>query len=210
MSGYRAADHRAGCRVGEAGHVGKPRLPRMDRPWRRMQADRHATAMKAVRCLGIAASLGLMNTACTAVYRDGGPPAVTFDTPFGPSQANPVNQPPPGGSLAAPPANIEGGQPAPTARSRNGIYSGTAVPLDTGGGLCINNQRVDDFRVEGNSVRWGGFRGTIENNGLQMVNGNTWVIGQFGDGRFTGQIITSGRFGAPGCSYAVTLASTGA
>jgi len=69
---------------------------------------------------------------------------------------------------------------------------------------------VEDFRVRGNSVRWGLFRGRTENNGVQMVNGNTWVTGQFGDGRFTGQITMSGRFGAPGCSYAVTLANTGA
>jgi hypothetical protein len=43
-----------------------------------------------------------------------------------------------------------------------------------------------------------------------MVDGNTWVTGQFADGHFTGQITMSGRFGSPGCSYSVTLNNTGA
>jgi hypothetical protein len=115
VSEHRAANHRAGCRAEEAEHVCEPRLPCMARPRRRTQADRHASAMKAVRFLGIAVGLGLMTMACTTVYRNGSPPTVIVDTPFGPSQANAGAQPLPGGSLAAPPANIEGGLPAPTA-----------------------------------------------------------------------------------------------
>jgi hypothetical protein len=109
--------------------------------------------VKAGLLLGRIVGFGLMTKACTAVYHNGGPPTVTVDTPFGPSQTYAGNQPPPGGSLVAPPGNLDGGVPAPATRNRSGIYSGTAVPLDTGGGMCINNQRVTDFRVEGDSVR---------------------------------------------------------
>ncbi len=83
------------------------------------------------------------------------------------------------------------------------------MPLNTGGGVCIANQTIRDFKVTGNSVRWGRFRGTIAaDNGLQMVNGNTWVFGQFVGNRFDGQISTSTRANGPGCSFMMTLERT--
>lgn len=75
--------------------------------------------------------------------------------------------------------------------------------------MCVTNQRVNDFRVDGNSVRWGRFRGTVSpDNRLQMVQGNTWVFGQFAGTRFEGQISTRGPSG-PGCTLAMTLERTG-
>jgi hypothetical protein len=41
-----------------------------------------------------------------------------------------------------------------------------------------------------------------------MVNGNTWVVGQFVDGRFDGQISTSTRSIGPGCSFMMSLERT--
>ena len=120
MSEDRAADRRAGCRAGEAIGFRRSRRHFAFEPRRPARADRHATAMKAGPFLAVVVSLGLMAPACTAVYRNGGPPAVTVDTPFGPSPLNAGNQPPPGGSLATPPANLDGGLPAPATRSRNG------------------------------------------------------------------------------------------
>jgi hypothetical protein len=93
---------------------------------------------------------------------------------------------------------------------RNGTYSGTADVLTTGGGVCITNRTVSGFHVHGDSVRWGRFRGRITSrDSLQMVNGNTWVIGRFFGTRFEGQISVMGPLGSPGCSYILTLERTG-
>jgi hypothetical protein len=115
----------------------------------------------------------------------------------------------PGGTLAAPPAGLDPNPPTAAGGDKSGIYSGIAVPLNTGGGLCISNQTISGFKVNGNSVRWGRFRGTIAaDNGLQMVNGNTWVFGQFVGGRFDGQMSTSTRVSGPGCSFRMSLERT--
>jgi hypothetical protein len=65
--------------------------------------------------------------------------------------------------------------------------------------------------VRGNAVQWGRFSGTIApDGGLQMVVGETWVTGYFAGDTFHGQIAFQGRFGAPGCSYMMTLQRSGA
>jgi hypothetical protein len=161
--------------------------------------------------LALSAGIGLLAAACTTVIPPSGPPTVIRSTPFGSqvvSGSQPVVQP--GGTLAAPPAGTEPNRPpAAASRDRSGVYSGTAVPLNTGGGACIANRTINGFKVTGNSVRWGRFRGTIgADNGLQMVNGNTWVVGQFVDGRFDGQISTSTRSIGPGCSFMMSLERT--
>jgi hypothetical protein len=90
------------------------------------------------------------------------------------------------------------------------MYAGTAVPLDTGGGACLYDQQVGNFRVRGNSVRYGGFRGTIAaDGGLQMVSAQDWIIGQFEGPAFHGQLDLYGRFGAPGCTYMLSLQRVG-
>jgi hypothetical protein len=104
----------------------------------------------------------------------------------------------------------QGGAPGPAlSPGRSGVYSGVAYPLDTAGGLCITNKRITGFEVRGNKVRWGGFRGTIDGSGLQMVYGNTWFFGQFEGDVFQGQISSSGPRGGPGCTFSVQLAKTG-
>ena len=163
----------------------------------------------------VLAGLGVaLTSACTAVYEGGGPPTVMVSSPFGPPRivAGGTNAAPPGGSLAMPPPNLEPPQPsAPTVVDRSGVYSGTAAVLDTGGGVCLQNQTVRGFRVTGPRVRWGRFRGTIApDNGLQMVSGTTWVYGQFYGDTFHGQISFWGRFNNPGCTYVMELHKTGA
>jgi hypothetical protein len=158
----------------------------------------------------LSAGIGLLAAACTTVIPSSGPPTVIRSTPFGSqvvSGGQPVVQP--GGTLAAPPAGLEPNRPPAAAVDRSGIYGGTAVPLNTGGGLCITNQTISGFKVNGNSVRWGRFRGTIAaDNGLQMVNGDTWVFGQFVGNRFDGQISTISRLRGPGCSFMMSLERT--
>lgn len=101
--------------------------------------------------------------------------------------------------------------PAPAAVvDRSGDYTGTAAPLDTGGGLCLGTRKVGNFFVRGNRVRYGGFHGTIDSdNGLQMIYGSAWIVGQFEGASFHGQLDLPGRFGALGCTYLLDLQRTG-
>ena len=149
--------------------------------------------------------------ACTTIIPPGGPPTVIRSTPFGStivSQGGALG----GGGLSTPPGNLDPDMPGTLPAlegGRDGIYSGVAVPLDTGGGICITNQPIDGFRVAGDRVQWGQFRGRIRGDGLQMVQGNTWVFGQFDGNRFNGQITMSGRRMTPGCTFMLALAKTG-
>jgi hypothetical protein len=140
-----------------------------------------------------------------------GGPEVVLDTPTGvtPIYTPQPQQAMPGGLIAPPPGMT------PTAPmemvSRSGSYTGTAIPLETGGGICINTLTVSNFHVRGNAVRFGRFRGTIDaNNGLQMVNGNQWIIGQFEGATFHGQFDVPRGWNAPACTYMLTLQRTGA
>ncbi len=149
---------------------------------------------------------------CSATYEKGGPPTVMLQSPFGPprvieggGQAGGAQ-----GSLAAPPANLSSEPPRPTETAiRDGSYSGTAEPLSTGGGVCVQNRLVQDFNVHGNAVRWGGFRGTIApDHRLRMVFGQAWVFGQFVGSTFHGQLTMPGGRGWSQCTYSLTLKRT--
>jgi hypothetical protein len=139
-----------------------------------------------------------------------GPPTVVLDTPTGPV---PLNSPAPAmpTGLAGPPPGLEPSSPPPAQGiSRDGSYTGTATVLDTGGGLCTDARTVSGFAVRGRSARFGGFRGTIADDGaLQMVYGQDWVVGQFEGAAFHGQLNIQGRFGSPGCTYLLNLERTG-
>jgi hypothetical protein len=104
-------------------------------------------------------------------------PTVLLDTPAG---VTPIYTLPPAmpGGLVGPPPGLNNQPPPPVRRGDlSGAYAGTAVPLDTGGGLCIQNQHVFGFRVRGNSVRYGGFRGTVAPGGsVQMAYGRDWIL----------------------------------
>ena len=81
-------------------------------------------------------------------------PDVLLDTATGVTPIyTPTPQPAmPGGLIAPPPGMAPPASPAPTG-SRNGSYTGTAFPLETGGGLCISTLTVSNFRVSGDAVR---------------------------------------------------------
>ena len=139
-----------------------------------------------------------------------GGPAVLLDTPAG---VTPIYTPAPDmpGGLVAPPPGLANSLPPPARPiNRNGTYAGTAVPLDTGGGICMSNQQVGNFHVRGNAVRYGGFRGHIQpDGGLQMVYGQNWIIGQFEGAAFHGQLDLNGRFNEEGCTYMLSLQRVG-
>ena len=140
-------------------------------------------------------------------------PNVVLDTPTGTAPIyTPALAPPgmPGGAIGAPPGMDNPAQAQAPAFNgdRSGNYAGTAVPLDTGGGICINTERVINFRVHGNRASFGRFRGTIDaNGGLQMPNGQDWIVGQFDGASFHGQLDLNarGRFGGEGCTYMLSL-----
>ena len=164
------------------------------------QLDRSASICGAVA--------GLLLSACSGngTFR---PPSVVVDTPTG---AVPLYTPTPAATngLAVPPAGLEGPLPVPEQYvDRSGSYAGTAVPLDTGGGVCLNTLQVKGFRVRGNTARFGGYRGTIDaNSGLQMVFGQNWIVGQFDGTTFHGQFDLYQRYG-PGCTYMLSLQRVG-
>jgi hypothetical protein len=170
-------------------------------PWIDVMASRRAV----VRAFLVPVCLALFG--CNQ-----GPPNVILSTPTGSVPIYTPSQPPagPGSNLAIPPG-LEPAPPPPVqAGNRNGTYSGRAEVLTTAGGLCDNGMNVDNFKVYGNSVRFGQFRGTIApDGGLQMVFGGTWIIGQFEGPTFRGQADFRGRWGSPGCVFVLTLDRTG-
>jgi hypothetical protein len=139
-------------------------------------------------------------------------PTVILSTPTGSVPLYTPAQSPagPGSNLIVPPG-LDAASPPPPVPSgnRNGTYSGRAEVLTTNGGLC-NSMNVSNFKVHGNSVRFGGFRGTIApDGGLQMVFGGTWIIGQFEGDTFRGQVDFRGRRDTPGCVFVLALDRTG-
>jgi len=146
-------------------------------------------------------SAALTVSGCAA---QSGPPgaSVILDTVAGPLPMNPpvpvmVDQ----GAAGRP-----GGMAAQAVVSRDGQYAGSAVVLATDGGICLQPLAVSGFVVQGNSTQFGGFHGTIDEAGrLQMVYGGTWIVGQFQDAVFLGQLTVQGPRWDPGCSYLVNL-----
>ena len=136
---------------------------------------------------------------------------MVVDTPTGVTTLYSAAPEVPGGGVGPPPG-LDNPLPPPVQQGdRNGNYTGTAVPLDTGGGQCLQTQQVGNFRVHGSSVRYGGFRGTIApDGGLQMVSGRNWIIGQFEGATFHGQLDLEGTWNSFGCTYMLNLARTGA
>ncbi len=156
---------------------------------------------------------------CGCTMQGGAPPNVYLSTGVGSVQLNSPAPVAPGGDQVPPPPGLmttaPGSGPAvpvPTqGAGRNGTYSGNAELLSTAGGMCTSGMRVDNFKVHGNSVRFGQFHGTIApDGGLQMVSDQTWIFGQFEGATFRGQVNgAGGRGGGPGCTFMLTLERTG-
>ena len=154
---------------------------------------------------------------CLALFgctgQNGSPiPNVILSTPTGSVPLYTAGPSPagPGNDLAVPPGLDPAPPPPAQAANRNGTYTGRAEVLVTAGGLCDQGMAVDNFKVAGNSVHFGQFRGTIApDGGLQMVFRGTWIVGQFEGATFRGQVDNQGRWGQPGCTFSLTLDRTG-
>jgi len=163
--------------------------------------------------------IGAAMTLCGCAVQGGAPPNVYLSTGVGSVQLNSPAPGAPGGNLAPPPPGLMTPPPgsAPTlpvpaqGAGRNGTYSGTAELLSTAGGMGTSGMKVDNFKVRGNSVRFGQFHGTIApDGGLQMVSDQTWIFGQFEGATFRGQVNGAGGRGeGPGCTFMLTLERTG-
>ncbi len=154
--------------------------------------------------LSLAAAIAPLLAGC-----GGGPPTVVLSTPSGPTTLYSPGPMVPG---APPPPGLTGPVPPPPQLGNlNGTYAGIAQPMDTGGGLCLANRKVSGFHVHGRSVRFGQFRGSVApDGGVQMVAGQNWIYGQFEGSEFRGQIdFPNANFGAPGCTYMMTLQRVG-
>ena len=82
---------------------------------------------------------------------------VVLDTPAGVAPIYTPQSAMAGGLIAPPPGTTP---PVPMEKvSRSGSYTGTAFPLETGRGICVNTLTVSNFNVRGNAVRFGRFRG---------------------------------------------------
>jgi len=149
--------------------------------------------------------LGLVVAACSS-----GPPSVVLDTASGAVPLFTPQSAMPGAGIAPPPG-LDPAAPAPAQTGdRSGTYAGVAVPLNTGGGICIQNRQVTNFRVRGRSARFGGFRGTIAPDGIvEMAFGQDWIVGQFDGPTFNGHLNLNGRRTVLGCTYMLTLHRVG-
>jgi hypothetical protein len=168
------------------------------RPWRRVASSVRGRIGMCV----VSAALAV----CGCAAQSGPPgPDVILDTVMGPVPMNPP----------APVVAQQGGAGRPAAVpgqavGRDGQYAGSAVVLDSDGGVCLRPLAVSGFVVQGNESRFGGFHGTIDDAGrLQMVYGGTWIVGQFQDAVFHGQLTVQGARWDPACSYLVNLQRVG-
>jgi hypothetical protein len=143
------------------------------------------------RLSGLALVLsGLAASGCTMTSSQSGPGTVT------------VRQP---GSLPAPPPQAA---PSPPAPPLNGAFAGVAKlssnPSASMG--CTSEVQIRSFTVNGDRVRFQGFRGTIQPDGsVQMQAGGSFISGNFDGGRFTGSFWRP----QPSCTYDMVLNHVG-
>jgi hypothetical protein len=141
----------------------------------------------------------------------GNPPVVMSESPIRATPNYPPSATMPVG-LGAPPRDPASPVSATSQNiDHNGVYTGTAEPLDTGGGVCIRTRTVTGFRVRGNSVRFGGFCGRIAaDGGLQMTYSRQWIIGRFDGADFRGHLYLPGPpESASDCTYQLRLQRMG-
>jgi hypothetical protein len=138
-------------------------------------------------------------------------PTVIFAGPNGPVVLNSPSSAMPGGQVGPPPGMEPMGPAFVQSSNRSGSYTGSATVLASNGYACQSPVKISGFHVNGNAVRFGGFRGRIDPyNGLQMANRGQWIVGQFDGATFNGQITFWSNQLGPRCTYLLNLQRTGA
>jgi len=145
------------------------------------------------------------------------PPQVTLEVGGDEFPMNPTPQgpppPPQGASLTAPPPNMAGGPapyppplPAPVAYlgpPQSGQYFGSGRVTNDLLGECQSTIRISNWTVNGSSVRFGAFEGTIRPDGsLSMQARQTYIDGHFNGSVFQGRVW---RGLGGGCQYLITV-----
>ncbi len=147
------------------------------------------------RLSGLAIVLSaLAASGCTMTSSATGPTTVTFRQPG--TLPAPASAPP---SQAA---------PSPPAPPPNGTYAGVAqLSSNPSAGIgCKREIQIRSFTVNGDRVRFQGFRGTIQPDGsLQMPGGASFISGSFDGGRFVGSFWRP----QPSCTYDLVLNHVG-
>ena len=106
-----------------------------------------------------------------------------------------------------------GGSPTPSAiasdaDTHDGIYVGSADVAVNENASCRSPMRITNFRVEGNRIRFGGFRATIGPDG--SIQGTAyrgmWMYGRFEGPNFVGKIDATGDTTGllENCVFAIT------
>ncbi len=88
----------------------------------------------------------------------------------------------------------------------SGNFAGTGHLSSSAGSGCRPEIRISHFVVDGNRVRYQGFRGTIQGGSfVQMQQGSSFVSGIFDGDRFTGHLWRP----HPECTYDLALMHVG-
>ena len=84
----------------------------------------------------------------------------------------------------------------------SGTFAGIGSSLNNPENRCGSQIRLSRFVVDGDRVRFGGFRGTITPQGrVDMQMGSTFIIGRFVNDTFQGHTWAP----PPGCNYELIL-----
>jgi len=100
--------------------------------------------------------------------------------------------------------------PAGPGSARDGIYVGTADLVVNGFlGGCRSPMSITAFRVDGNTLRFGGFRATITADGTVPMTTfrGMWFAGRFEGQTFVGNVDGGEDYGRmfDGCTYAISV-----
>ncbi len=135
-------------------------------------------------------SLAIAAAGCT-LKTDGSTSSVTVNMP---------------GSVPPHPAITPGAIAAASGSPPSGNFVGTGHLSNSAGSGCRAQIRISHFIVDGNRVRYQGFRGTIQGGSfVQMQQGSSFLSGIFDGDRFTGHLWRP----HPDCTYDLALAHVG-
>jgi hypothetical protein len=106
---------------------------------------------------------------------------------------------------AGPPA-----QPGPPI-GFDGMYAGIAVAEEYGSAICPSPMPIGNFEVEGNILRFGGFRGPVAFDGSVLLPfAGMWLAGSFQGPMFLGFAdATASSTQLYGCFYAISVSRLG-
>jgi len=103
---------------------------------------------------------------------------------------------------------IRAPEPLVTTGPFDGVYTGTAVVKANTNFACGEQIPLGGFRVDGNTIRFGGFRGKVEPDGSASLSfGRNQMNGRFTGNTFHGEVtlITGSHLDWVSCTYRADL-----